>query len=173
MKTRKAMKKLRQVNLDAVHAMTLLVRWNNWMTASYSTSEPIGDSNTMKRSTDIDETVEALRTLRTNTMSSWSGCVDTAGITDCGASHDEARAQDAADAADAAEGHWDRAIEAVESGDIATAKQELEWARSLAAEWGDSTCETQALEVVDQAGGGDDDDEEDIDDCYIRTVRHA
>ncbi len=119
------------------------------------------------------ETVEALRTLRTNTMSSWSGCVDTAGITDCGASHDEARAQDAADAADAAEGHWDRAIEAVESGDIATAKQELEWARSLAAEWGDSTCETQALEVVDQAGGGDDDDEEDIDDCYIRTVRHA
>jgi hypothetical protein len=37
MKTRKAMKKLRQVNLDAVHAMTLLVRWNNWMTASYST----------------------------------------------------------------------------------------------------------------------------------------
>lgn len=127
----------------------------------------------MKRSTDIDETVEALRTLRNNTMSSWSGCVDTAGITDCGASHDEARAQDAADAADAAEGHWDRAIEAVESGDIATAKQELEWARSLAAEWGDSTCETQALEVVDQAGGGDDDDEEDIDDCYIRTVRHA
>lgn len=113
------------------------------------TSEPIGDSNTMKRSTDIDETVEALRTLRTNTMSSWSGCVDTAGITDCGASHDEARAQDAADAADAAEGHWDRAIEAVESGDIATAKQELEWARSLAAEWGDSTCETQALEVVE------------------------
>lgn len=115
------------------------------------------------------ETVEAIRALYTTTMASWSGCVDTG----CGESHDAAREAQAQDAADAAEGHWDRAIEAVESGDLATAKQELEWARSLASEWGDSTCETQALEVVDaiQAGGDDEDedDDEDVDDCYIMT----
>jgi len=83
-------------------------------------------------------------------MSSWSGCVDTAGIADCGERHDAAREERAQDASDAADAHWDRAIEAVEADDLATARQEMEWARSLAAEWGDSSIETQAIGLISE-----------------------
>jgi len=110
-------------------------------------------------------------------MSSWSGCVDTAGIADCGERHDAAREERAQDDADAAGGHWDRAIEAVEAGDIGTARQELEWARSLAAEWGDSSIETQALRLLDEDDeeeeDGDDDPEDegvDADDCCVMVT---
>jgi len=90
----------------------------------------------------------ALAALRTASQQTWDGCTATAGITDCGAGHDQAKEDKAeADAASAIDA-WDTAIECVEAGDRDGALEALETARALAAEWGEDGHEREAIELV-------------------------
>lgn len=84
-----------------------------------------------------------LAPLHAATRAAWGLCVDTAGVDGC-----ETRVALAEAAREAAEDLWTEALDAIVCGDVGAAREALEGARGLAADWGDDTEERRALALL-------------------------